>query len=37
MHGSFLWLLVASYLLAAVAPGPGLAIRRLAFQPYHGR
>lgn len=31
MHGSFLWLLVASYLLAAVAPGPGLAIRRLAF------
>jgi BASS family bile acid:Na+ symporter len=31
MHDSFLWLLVASYLLAAVAPGPGLAIRRLAF------
>lgn len=31
IHGSFLWLLVASYLLAAVAPGPGLAIRRLAF------
>ena len=31
IHRNFLWLLVASYLLAAVAPKPGLAIRRLAF------
>ncbi|MCH7752498.1 MAG: bile acid:sodium symporter [Planctomycetes bacterium] len=31
IHGNFLWLLVMSYMLAAVAPGPGLAIRRLAF------
>jgi len=31
MHGNFLWLLVGSYMLAAVVPGPGLAIRHLAF------
>lgn len=31
MHRNFLWLLVASYLLAGVAPGPGLAIRRLSL------
>jgi BASS family bile acid:Na+ symporter len=31
MHGNFLWLLVSSYLLAAIAPKPGLAIRSLAF------
>jgi BASS family bile acid:Na+ symporter len=31
IHNNFLWLLVACYLLAAVAPGPGLAIRRLSY------
>lgn len=31
IHDNFLWLLVACYLLAAVAPGPGLAIRRLSY------
>ena len=31
MHDNFLWLLVASYLLAAVAPGPGLAIRGMSY------
>lgn len=30
VHHHFLWLLVTSYLLAAVLPGPGLAIRRLS-------
>ncbi len=31
LHKNFLWLLVLCYLLAAVLPGPGLAIRRLSF------
>ncbi len=31
MHRNFLWLLVGSYLLAAVLPGPGLAIRNLVL------
>jgi len=31
VHDNFLWLLVLCYLLAAVAPGPGLAIRRLSY------
>lgn len=31
VHRNFLWLLVASYLLAAVLPGPGLAIRGLSM------
>lgn len=31
IHSNFLWLLVVSYLLAGVAPGVGLAIRRIAF------
>ncbi len=30
VHTNFLWLLVASYLLAGVFPGPGLAIRGLS-------
>ncbi|NOY41796.1 MAG: hypothetical protein GXP26_08170 [Planctomycetes bacterium] len=37
VHTNFLWLLVASYLLAAVFPGPGLAIRGLSVtQPSVG-
>jgi BASS family bile acid:Na+ symporter len=37
MHEHFLWLLVASYLLAAVAPGPGLMLRGLSWgNPYAG-
>ena len=37
MHAHFLWLLVASYLLAAVVPGPGLMLRRLTWgNPYAG-
>ncbi len=31
IHKYFLWLLVACYLLAALFPGPGLAIRKLSF------
>ncbi|MCA9229445.1 MAG: bile acid:sodium symporter [Planctomycetales bacterium] len=36
IHGNFLWLLVASYLLAALLPGPGLAIRNLSLTPPAG-
>jgi BASS family bile acid:Na+ symporter len=37
MHEHFLWLLVASYLLAAVVPGPGLMLRGLSWgNPYAG-
>jgi BASS family bile acid:Na+ symporter len=37
MHDHFLWLLVASYLLAAIAPGPGLMLRRFSWgNPYAG-
>jgi len=36
MHRNFLWLLVGSYLLAAVLPGPGLAIRNLSLTPPSG-
>ncbi len=36
MHRNFLWLLVGSYLLAAVLPGPGLAIRSLSLTPPSG-
>jgi BASS family bile acid:Na+ symporter len=36
IHNNFLWLLVASYLLAAVLPGPGLAIRNLSLTPPTG-
>ncbi len=36
-HSNFLWLLLASYLLASVFPGPGLAIRGLSVtQPSVG-
>ncbi len=31
VHNNFLWLLLACYLLAAVLPGPGLAIRGLSL------
>lgn len=31
IHDNFLWLLVVSYLLAAIAPKPGLAIRGLSY------
>ncbi len=37
MHDHFLWLLVGSYLLAAVLPGPGLALRGFSWgNPYAG-
>lgn len=36
IHKNFLWLLVASYLLAAILPGPGLAIRNLSLTPPAG-
>ena len=37
IHSHFLWLLVASYLVAAVAPGPGLWLRGFAWgNPYAG-
>ena len=36
IHKNFLWLLVASYLLAAFLPGPGLAIRNLSLTPPTG-
>ncbi len=36
IHGNFLWLLVVSYLLAAILPGPGLAIRSLSMTPPSG-
>ncbi|NOY29990.1 MAG: hypothetical protein GXP28_07365 [Planctomycetes bacterium] len=36
MHRNFLWLLVGSYLLATVLPGPGLAIRNLSLTPPSG-
>ena len=37
MHDHFLWLLVASYLVAAVMPGPGLYLRRFSWgNPYAG-
>jgi BASS family bile acid:Na+ symporter len=37
MHRHFLWLLVASYLVAAVVPGPGLYLRSFTWgNPYAG-
>lgn len=37
MHQHFLWLLVASYLVAAVIPGPGLYLRSFSWgNPYAG-
>jgi bile acid:Na+ symporter, BASS family len=37
MHQHFLWLLVASYLVAAVMPGPGLYLRSFSWgNPYAG-
>lgn len=37
IHDHFLWLLVASYLLAAVLPGPGLLLRKFSWgNPYAG-
>lgn len=37
MHGHFLWLLVGSYLLAALLPGPGLWLRSFSWgNPYAG-
>jgi BASS family bile acid:Na+ symporter len=37
MHEHFLWLLVASYLVAAVVPGPGLYLRSFSWgNPYAG-
>lgn len=32
VHRRFIWLLVASYIVAALLPGPGLAVRSLSWQ-----
>lgn len=37
MHDHFLWLLIASYVVAAFVPGPGLLLRRFSWgNPYAG-
>ena len=37
IHAHFLWLLFGCYLLAALVPGPGMAIRKLSWgNPYAG-